>query len=172
MQGEGKMFHAELVATTVLDPKFHGYSEQITGSNSASVVQNNKRPKSDLAYILAYFKAFNDPHSDTSDVGPLLGLMHFILLCGGPELDMADVTSSQHGLRCFAAETNGRGGPVGILFAGDGEQWKTALRNAGSGTWQIQEWGKSCHQQFAMHNLDDLMGKLRPSENQYFLENS
>ncbi len=166
------MFHAELVATTVLDPKFHGYSEQITGSNSATVVQNNKRPKSELAYILAYFKAFNNPLSDTSDVGSLLGMMHFVLLCAGPELDMAVVTSYQHGLRCFPAATDGRGGPVGVLFAGDGEQWKTALRNAGNGTWQIQEWGVSCHGQFAMHNLDYLMGKIRPSENQYFLENS
>lgn len=166
------MFHAELVATTVLDPKFHGYSEQITGSNSASVVQNNKRPKSELAYILAYFKAFNDPSSDTSDVGSLLGLMHFILLCGGSEWDMSDVTASQHGLRCYPASRQGGEGPVGILFAGDGEQWKSALRNAGSGPAPVQEWGRACHGQFAMHNLDDLMGKLRPSENQYFLENS
>lgn len=167
------MFHAELVATTVLDPKFHGYSEQITGHNSASIVQDNKRPKSELAYILAYFKAFNDPTSDTSDVGSLLGMMHFVLLCAGPEWDMADVTSSQHGLRCFAAAaTSPRDGPVGILFAGDGEQWKSALRNAGSGPAPVQEWGKACHGQFAMHNLDDLMGRMRPTENQYFLENS
>ena len=165
------MFHAELVAATALDPKFHGFAEQITGSNSATVVQNNKRTKSELAYILSYFKAFNDPKSDTSDVIGLLGLVHFVLLCAAPEIDMANVTSTPHGLKCFSSPIT-RQGSVGVLFAGDGEQWKSALGNAGSGTWQIQEWGKACHGQFATHNLDDLMGKIRPSENQYFLDQS
>ena len=160
------MFHAELVAATALDPKFHGYAEQITGSNSATVVQNNKRPKSEYAYILSYFKAFNDPNSDTSDVVALLGLVHFVMLCATSEIDMASVTSTPHGLRCFSSPIT-RQGSVGVLFAGDGEQWRSAIQNSGVISPSSREWGQACHQQFASNNLGDLMGV---SGNQYILE--
>ena len=60
------MFHAELVATSTIDKRFHAFSEQLTGVISASVVQKNTRPRSDYAYLLAYFKAFSDPDSDTA----------------------------------------------------------------------------------------------------------
>lgn len=165
------MFHSELVATTSLDPRFHAYVEQITGVNSATIVQRNRRPRSEHAYVLAYFRAFNDPAADTSDVKTLFGMAHFTILSAGPEIEMAEVTSSPHGLRCLASPVNRRG-VVAVLFAGDGEQWASAIRNAGSGSVASQEWGRSCHQQFAKHNLDDLMGKIKPTiGTQYLLGN-
>lgn len=150
------MFHAELVAATALDPRFHTYAEQITGSNSASVVQNNKKPKSEHAYVLSYFKAFNNPQSDTSNVKGLLGLMHFVLLCAASEVDMAEVTSTPHGLKCLSSPIT-RQGSVGVLFAGDGDQWKSAIKNSFLISEISSEWGRACYQQFCANNMDDLM---------------
>ena len=163
------MFHAELIAMTSLDERFHAFAEQFTGVNSASVVQNNKRPRSELLYTLAYYKAFYDANSDTNSVKELFGMLHFTLLCGGHNAYMPEVTSFTHGLRSLSCPCN-RDGVVGVLFAGDGEQWAAAIRNAGEGSVALQEWGRACHQQFAIHNLDHLIGRIRPiGESKYSL---
>lgn len=150
------MIHSELVAHTTLDAKFHSFVEQLTGTNSATIVQRNRRPRSEHAYILSYFKAFHDPTSDTSDVKAFLGLVNFTILSAGPELDMFEVMGTPHGLQCLSCPVN-RQGVVGVLFSGDGDQWAAAIRNALFGTTITQAWGMSCRQQFAKINLDDLM---------------
>lgn len=156
------MIVSELISSTLLNEKFHSFCEQLGGANPASVVQNGRRPRSKAAYPLAYYKAFVDPKSDTSDVQALLGMMHFGMLCAGPELDIAEVTGFPHGLRCLQGNPSRRG-IVGIIITGDGDQWATAIRNAGSGSPAVQEWGVACYNQFARNNLDDLIGKLRPN---------
>ncbi len=162
--------HAELVSMTKLNDAFHSMAEQIVGVNSASIVQANRRPRSKHAYTLAYFKAFNNPESDTSDVKALLGMLHFGMLCAGSELDMAEVTGWPHGLRCLQSQPSRRGA-IGIIFTGDGEQWATAIRNAGHATEPVQAWGLACHRQFAKYDLDELIGKARPlGGTQYLLE--
>jgi hypothetical protein len=153
--------HCELISVTQLDDRFHSFCEQLSGVNPASVVQGGKRPRAKMAYPLAYFKAFINPEGDTSDVQALLGMMHFGMLCAGAEIDMAEVTGWPHGLRCLQGPLSRRG-VVGIIVTGDGEQWATAIRNAGSGPPTVQAWGHSCYQQFQRHSLDGLFGKLRP----------
>ncbi len=165
------MFHAEIVSHTVLDPRYHTYVEQITGKNSATVVQNGKRPRGEMALPLAYFKALQYPNSDTSDVNYLLGFLQFGLLVGGDVYEMDIVLGWPHGLRVLSSDHT-RTGQVGVLFAGDGGEWWTELRNAGvSDSHEVKAWGRACHAQFAKHNLDDLIGKIRPGTNeQYLLE--
>jgi len=165
------MIQSELISSTNLNDQFHKFSEQLTGSNPASVVQKGKRPKSKLAYTLAYFRAFNDSMSDTSDVKPLLGMMHFGILCAVDDPDdMSEIMGWPHGLRCLQGMTNRRG-VCSTVFTGDGEQWAAALKNAGSGPRPVAEWGVNVYQQFARHNLDDLFGTMRTTRtNGYFLE--
>jgi hypothetical protein len=168
------MIQSELISTSTLNERFHKFSEQLTGNNPATIVQAGKRPKSKLAYMLSYFRAFNDSVSNTSDVKPILGMMHFGVLCAvsNPD-DMADIMGWPHGLRCLQGMTNRRG-LCSTIFTGDGEQWAEALRNAGSGPSAAQEWGVSVYQQFGKHNLDELFGKMRPirtaGKTGYFLE--
>jgi hypothetical protein len=150
-----------MILKTNLNDDFHTMVEQLTNVNPASVVQKGRRPKSKMAYPLAYFKAFIDPQGDTSDVQALLGMLHFGMLCAGSEIDMAEVTGFPTGLRCLQGPLSRRG-IIGIIITGDGDQWATAIRNAGSGPPAVQAWGMSAHQQFANNGLDDLIGKLRP----------
>ena len=165
------MFHAELISYSTIDPKFHTFAEQITGVNSAQIVQANRRPRGEHAYLLAYYKAFNNPKADTAEVKDLLGMAHFTMLCMAPSFDMCEITGTPHGLKCLSAPESRRG-VSSVLFSGDGEQWATALKNAGSGSESLQQWGSSCHKQFAMNNLDDLFGRMRPQGGtQYLLEN-
>ena len=156
------MFHSELISRTVLNDKFHTFCEQLGGENPASIVQKGRRPKSELAYTLAYFKAFAEPESDTSEVQALLGMLHFGMLCAGPEYDIVEVTGFPHGLRCLQNHPSRRG-VLGIIITGDGDQWATAIRNAGYGSPSVQMWGQSCHQEFTRHNLDALFGRLKPN---------
>ena len=154
------MIHSELISISVLNESFHKFSEQLQEINPASVVQGGRRPRSKAAYMLSYYKAFVNPNSDTSDVQALLGLMHFGMLCAGPDIDIAEVTGWPHGLRCLQG-TPSRRGIVGIIVTGDGDQWATAIRNAGSGTAPVQEWGLSCYNQFAKDGLNELFGNIR-----------
>ena len=165
------MIHAELIYTITLSDAFHKYAEQLTGVNTASVVQSGKRPKSKHAYTLAYWRAFNDPACNTADVKALLGMLHFGMLCAGAEMDMAEVTGWPHGLRCLQSQPSRRG-VIGVVFTGDGEQWATAIRNASAANVPVQEWGMACYRQFAKYDLADLMGKARPvgGGTQYLLE--
>ena len=155
------MIHCEMISGTLLNEKFHSMCEQITDVNPASVVQGGRRPRSKNAYPLAYFKAFIDPQGDTSDVQALLGMLHFGMLCVGSEIDMAEVTGFPHGLRCLLGNLSRRG-LVGIIITGNGDEWATAIRNAGSGPPSVVQWGMSAHQQFVQINMDDLIGKVRP----------
>jgi len=171
------MIHSELISTSTLTATFHGFCEQLTGVNPASVVQKGRRPNSKTAYPLSYFKAFNDPQSNTGEVKSLLGMMHFGLLCAGPDIDMVDILGWPHGLRCLTGQATQRG-IICAIFTGGGDQWRTALRNAGEGPQAVNAWGVSCYQQFSRHNLDDLFGKLKPNKNArdggstgYYLEN-
>lgn len=168
------MFHSELITTTTLNPKFHTFVEQITGLNSASVVQNGKKLNSDQALILAYFKAFSDPKAtDTDNIKHLRSMLYFSMLCVGDDLDMSDVTCVPHGLRCLRTNSSVRRGLDAVIFSGDGEQWYSAIKNAGGCSCSaLQDWGLSCHNQFALHGLDDVLGRIRPTNGtQYFLEN-
>jgi len=155
------MIIAELVMHSALNEMFHKFSEQIMGVNTASLLQGGKRPKSKHAYILAYFKAFNNPDSDISDVKGLIGMFHFGMLCGGADLDMQEIMTCPHGLKTLPT-VEARRGMSGCVFTGDGEQWATALRNAGQ--WElnsVREWGMACYRQFAKYDLDILIGKMR-----------
>lgn len=167
------MIHCEIISKTILNDRFHTFSEQLQDVNPASVVQRGRRPRSKSAYMLAYYKAFVDPNSDTSDVQALLGLMHFGMLCAGPELDIAEVTGFPHGLRCLSGKPSRRG-IVGIIITGDGDQWATAIRNAGTGPASVQEWGVAVYNQFASDGLNELFGTIRPTQGQaksgYYLE--
>jgi len=164
------MFHAELVSHSSILPKFHTFAEQINGENSAKIVQSNTRPRGELAYILAYYKAFQDPKSDTSDVKALLGLAHFSMMVMCPSHDMTEIITTPHGLKCLSAP-DGRRGVSAVLFSGDGEQWASALKHAGMGSESLQQWGMACHKQFAMNNLEDLFGRMKPQGGtQYLLE--
>ena len=165
------MIHSELIQTSELNPRFHQYIEQLYNINPASVVQSGRKPRSKIAYPLSYFKAFFDESSDTSDVQSLRGMLHFGMLCAGPELDMVEVTGWPHGLRCLQRPPS-RQGIVGIIIVGDGEQWATAIRNAGEGPEVVKDWGLSCYQQFAKHNLAELIGTLRPRQAGYLLESA
>lgn len=164
------MIHCELISQTLLNEKFHSFCEQITGVNPASIVQSGRRPRSRMAYPLAYFKAFVNPNSDTSDVQALLGLLQFGMLCAGPEISMAEVTGWPHGLRCLQGPPSRRG-LSGVIIIGDGDQWATAIRNAGDGPQSVVAWGQSCYNQFSKYDLADLMGRMRKrNDGGYFLE--
>lgn len=155
------MIVAELIMTSTLNEMFHRYSEQIMGVNTASLLQGGRRPKSKHAYLLAYLKGFHNPDSDISDVKTLIGMFHFGMLCGGQEFDMHEVTTWPHGLRTLTSEIT-RKGMAGCIFTGDGEQWATALKNAGQ--WEsnsVREWGMVCYRQFAKFDLDALIGKMK-----------
>lgn len=165
------MFQAEIVSYTTLDPRFHTYAEQITGKNSATVVQNGKRPRADKALPLAYFEAFANPEANTSNVKHLLGMLHFGLLVCGEGHNLMFIQWHPHGLTCMLGQQQ-RSSPLGALFTGDGNQWALALQNAGQSQYaEVGAWGRACHAQFAKHNLDDLIGKIRPNgQAQYLLE--
>lgn len=152
------MIHAELILANVLDDRFHGFVEQLTGYNTASIVQSNKRPRGKMALILAYFKAFANPISDTSDVSSLLGMLHFGILCAGPELDMAEINGFPHDLRSLQAQPT-RQGAIAVIYTGDGQQWGEAIEIAKGGSAAVQEWGHICRQQFVKHDLIYLMEK-------------
>jgi len=169
----GEMIYSELVLTTVMNDKFHEIIENVTGENPATVVQRGKKPQSKMAYPLSYIKAFQNPSADTSKVRDLFGFLSFGMVCMGTEIDMAEVTGWQHGLRCTQAPL-GRRGTVGVIVYGDGEQWATAINLAGSGPSPVQEWGQSCYKEFCNNDLQHIMGVLRnhPRGNSsYFLEN-
>lgn len=166
------MILTELISTSVVNDKFHTFAEQITGHNTASVVQKGRRPRSVLAYPLAYFKAFSDNESDTSDVRALLGMMHIGMLSAGPGYEVEEVTGWPSGLRFLAGPTL-RSGIASIIITGDGEQWFSTINNAGKGGPYVKQWGLSCYQQFTKNNLDDLFGTMRKDpreEGGYFLE--
>lgn len=150
------MIHAEMIMTSYLNESFHRFAEELNGINPASVVQAGKKPRSRAAYPLAYFKAFCDPDSDTSDIQVLFGMMHFGMLCAGPEVDMAEVSGWPHGLRCLQGPVNRRGG-VGIIITGDGAMWRTAIQNAACAMPSVNEWGVTCLKQFNAHNLGYLI---------------
>lgn len=150
------MIHAEMIMTSQMGPDFHRFAEELNGVNPASVVQAGKKPRSKDVYPLAYFKAFCDADSDTSDVQTLFGMMHFGMLCAGPEIDMAEVSGWPHGLRCLQGPVNRRGG-VGIIMTGDGVQWRTAIQIASWGIPAVVEWGATCLNQFSSLDLSDLI---------------
>lgn len=164
------MIHVELILTNQLLPEFHAYCEQITGVNTASVVQATGRPRSKLAETLAYFKAFNQPDSDTHQVREFFGLLSFGMMCAGPEIDMAEVTGWPHGLKCLSGPPSRRGA-TGVAMFGDGEQWIAAVRSAlSSKTEAVYDWAVACYRQFGKHDLTEYFGTLRPqSGGQQFL---
>lgn len=150
------MIHAELIMTSRLGPDFHRFAEELNGVNPASVVQAGKKPRSTEAYLLAYFKAFSDANSDTSEIHTLFGMMHFGMLCAGPEIDIAEVSGWPHGLRCLQGPVNRHGG-IGIIMTGDGNMWRTSIQTASWGIPSVVEWGSSCLNQFNAHNLGYLI---------------
>lgn len=164
------MFHAEIIAVSQLNPNFHKFAEQLTGVNPAQVVQTGKRPRSQIAYILAYFKAFQNPDSDFADLRALLGMMHVAMLCAGPELEMCEVLGWPHGLRCLQAPTTRRN-ILPVIMSGTVEQWAVTLKNAVTATMPIPEWAVICHQQFARIDFEDYIGHMRSKGQNLFLDN-
>ena len=167
------MLHTELIMTTILRDDFHKVSEQVIGVNPAQVLQQaKKKPLSKMAYPLSYLKVFQDESSDLTDVRHLLGFTSFGMLVMGMEVDISEITGWTHGLRCIQTPLKRRGA-MGLIMYGDAEQWVSAINNAGKGSEAVVNWGLSCYQQFARHNLTDIIGILTESSGQnkgYFLK--
>jgi len=166
------MIHAEMIQITTLDSSFHRFCEEIYGHNPASVVQSGKKPRSELAYQLAYFKAFFDPKSDTSKVQHLLSMMHIGMMVAGPELDIAEIVGTPHGLNCLTGYPT-RQGINATVMTGNCRVWADALLNIEYGSPVVHEWGLAIYKQFAQHDLIDLMNVRQPDSTQngrYFLD--
>lgn len=154
------MIHTELIMTTILRDSFHNISEQIKDVNPAQVLQQSKKkPLSKMAYPLAHLKIFQDENSEPSDVKHLLGFSSFGMLVMGIEVDISEITGWSHGLRCLQTPLKKRG-TMGLVMYGDAEQWVNAINNAAKGPEPVKDWGVSCYQQFARHNLTDIIGVL------------
>lgn len=162
------MIHAEMISVNTVFPAFHLCAEQLTGRSPASVVQMGKKPKGNHLLILAYLRAFNDPLADTSDVKFLAGMLHVGIMCAGPDFELTEVTGWPHGLRCLSCDV-GRTGLTGVVFAGDGEQWRTAIHTACKGPVEVIDWGMKCFQQFGKYNMADIIGVLKPHGNSYII---
>ncbi len=165
------MIQAELISSTIISDSFHTCVEQLTGNNPAQILQQGNKPKSKMAYSLAYFKAFYEPESDTSNIKRLAGMSHFGMLCAGNEFDLAEVTGCPHGLYCLQNKPD-RNGLVGVIFTGTGQQWHDAICYAGCIVESniIHDWGMVCYQQFAKHNLTDIIGTLKKTTpSRYYL---
>jgi len=151
------MIAAELVSLSQILPRFHSVAEQVTGTNPASFLQKAKRPQSQDAYILSYFKIFSSHDADPSDIKSLRGLLHVGMVCAGYPDDLEEISTTPHGLRMLAAPPSRNAGA--ILFAGDVEQWSGAIQSASRDQWRasVREWAAACYAQFAKHNLKELL---------------
>lgn len=146
-----------MISISTLNDSFHSFCEQLIGINTAATLQNCKRPKSKYAYLLAYFKLFNDcgNTSKIDELSNLFGMMHFGMLCAGPEFDIIDVMGFPHNLRCLQSKENR--GILSVIFTGDGEQWSLALKHSTDYNNSVKEWGKVCYSQFAKYDLDNFI---------------
>lgn len=162
---------AALISVNTLNDKFHTYAEQLTGVNPAEKLQEGRRPKSKLAYVLSYLRTFMDPQADTSDVRPLMGMLHLGILVAGGEIDMAEVTGYPHGLYCLSCPVNARQGVVGVVFMGTVDQWIAAIRNGLSLTGPVSEWSKACHNQLCDHGLGEYVGEISQKNGTLYLTN-
>lgn len=157
------MFIAELVSFNQVLPKFHSLAEQVTGTNPASRLQNSKRPRSKDAYILSYFKTFQDPLSDISDIKPLRGLLHVGVVCAAHPDDMDMVVKQPHDLKVLSSPATREA--VAVLFSGDLDQWANALYAASRIPYaEPRSWSAACYAQFAKHDLSVLLDVEPPKK--------
>lgn len=159
------MIHAELISSTTLSPKFDTLAIQMGCKAPSQIVQKKGSPLSDMLQPLARFSAFCSPNDDTRRVKHLMGMSHFGMLVVSNDIETADICGFPHGLVCAMQQVPCKRGITGVIMTGDGRTWMTAIANAGIASATIQEWGLTCHKQFANAGMSDVFGSPRSYNN-------
>lgn len=159
------MIHAELISSTTLSPKFDTLAIQMGCKAPSQIVQKKGSPLSDMLQPLARFSAFCSPNDDTRRVKHLMGMSHFGMLVVSNDIETADICGFPHGLVCAMQQVPCKRGITGVIMTGDGRTWMTAISNAGIASATIQEWGLTCHKQFANAGMSDVFGSPRSYNN-------